>query len=169
VADEKNKEVAEGDGKKKGGMMPLVLVAVGAIAGGAGAVFATPKPEPIVVHTPPPQIVERDIEDVMSFVFNPQTKAGRAAVSCEFTFTYQVLEDRENEAVDLMEKNWKRAYSNVLLLLAATSNEELRTPSGKVDLARSIAAELEVSFFPGPEDNRVAKITDVLWEKWIVQ
>jgi flagellar basal body-associated protein FliL len=171
VAEDKKKD---GDGKSDGGkrkkgLPPFVMVAVGAIAGGAGVVFAVP-----------PKVVERTVEaktyadvdvthpDVIQHEFNPRTKAGKSMVRVALKFVYTVREDLEPAAFEQIKVNWDQAGSNSLLLLKTRSMEELQTEAGIRLLEKDLIDELDRTLFPAGDD-KVARVTRVMWTKWLMQ
>jgi hypothetical protein len=64
----KSKEGDKQAAPKKKGMPPIIFIALGAIAGGAGVPFLLPKPKPVVHEAPKePEYEEVQFEDKMSF------------------------------------------------------------------------------------------------------
>ena len=169
MADEKKKEEEGEEGKKKG-LPAIVLVAVGAIVGGAGAVFAIP-PKQVEVEHVEPELEMLDVQhpDLFEFQFNPRTQAGKAYVSANFYFVYRVREDLEEEAFELIKAHWDQAVHSILLLFRARTIAELNSANGHEILAKDIAAELDAALFGGSPDHKVATVTEVLWSKLIVQ
>lgn len=170
MAEEKKKEA---DGKaeagKKKGLPPLVMIAIGAIVGGAGVVFAVP-----------PKVVEKKVEerryeeidvthpDVIQHEFNPVVKAGKSMVRVALKFVYTVREDLETEAFEQVKANWEEANSNTLLLLKTRSMEHLNSEAGVRFLEKDLIDDLDHTLFPAGPD-KVAKVTRVLWQKWLMQ
>ncbi|MBL8754724.1 MAG: flagellar basal body-associated FliL family protein [Planctomycetes bacterium] len=178
MAEEKKKEgdgKAE-EGKKKKGLPPIVLIAVGAIVGGAGVVFAVP---PKVVEKPAEVKVYKTFDvthpDVIQHEFNPRTKAGKSMVRVAFKFVYEVREDLEKAAFEELKKNWEEVRSRSLLLLKTRSFEELNSEAGVRILENDMITELDRILFPMGEtvhangSNKVARVTKVLWDKWLMQ
>ena len=170
MADDKKKD---GDGKdegKKKGMSPIVLVAVGAIVGGSGAVFAVP-PKEVPVHVEEPVLAFVPVEhpDSLEFQFNPRTAAGKAYASAAFTFVYKVREDREQAAFEAIKANWSRARSHALLLFGSRTVADLNSEVGKLALTKDLIDDLDASLFPGHGDEKVAAVSEILWSKWILQ
>lgn len=172
MADEKSKEAdpkADG-GKKKKGLPPIVMIAIGAIAGGAGVVFAVP-PKTIAVkeEVKPVEFVDVTHPDVIQHEFNPRTKAGKGIGRVALKFVYRVREDQEETAFEQIKENWEQANSNVLLILKTRSMEELNSESGALTLQKDIQDDLDRTLFPGDPKTKVARVTRVMWSKWLMQ
>ncbi len=175
MADEKKKD---GDGKTEGvakrRLPAVMLVAAGAIAGGAGVVFAVP-PKVVEVKVEPRQLAEIDVThpDPLTKTFNPRSRAGKATARAEFQFVYTVREDREHEAFAAIQSNWVQANSDALMLLKNRSMEELTSDLGLRLLERDLVEELDRVLFPtvakptGPD--KVARVTRVLWREMLFQ
>ncbi|MBL8750668.1 MAG: flagellar basal body-associated FliL family protein [Planctomycetes bacterium] len=171
MAEEKQKEDPKADaGKKKKGLPPIVMIAVGAIAGGAGVVFAVP-PKTIEVkqEVKPVEYVDVTNPDVIQHEFNPRTKAGKGVGRVALKFVYRVREDQEKEAYDRIVENWEQANSNVLLILKTRSYEELQTEAGVRTLEKDILDDLDRTLFPGDPKTKIARVTRVMWSKWLMQ
>jgi hypothetical protein len=175
VADDKKKDGdGKGDGAAKKRLHALVLVAVGAVAGGAGVVCAVP-PKVVEVKVEPRQYGDVDVThpDPMKKTFNPRSRAGKGTARAEFKFVYTVREDREHEAFAAIKANWELANSNALMLLKNRSMEELQSDLGLRTLERDLIDELDRVLFPpqpgpaGPE--KVARVTRVLWGEMLFQ
>jgi flagellar basal body-associated protein FliL len=170
VAEEKKKEA---DGKAEAGkkkrLPPLVMIAVGAIVGGAGVVFAVP-PKVIEKKVEEPRYEEIDVThpDPIQHEFNPRTKAGKSVVRVALKFVYTVREDLETEAFEKVKANWEEATSNTLLLLKTRSMEELGSETGTRFLEKDLIDDLDHTLFPAGPD-KVAKVSRVLWTKWLAQ
>ena len=170
MSEEKKKDAdpkAE-DGKKKKGLPPIVMIAVGAIVGGAGVVFAIPPKtievaKPVVVY----EVIDVKHPDSMKKTFNPRTKAGKGTARVEFKFVYRVREDREAEAFELIKANWEQANSNALMLLKKRSMEELQSEAGMQILAKDLIDDLDQTIFGKGE--RVAKVANIIWIDWLLQ
>ncbi|MGE3171503.1 MAG: flagellar basal body-associated protein FliL [Planctomycetota bacterium] len=171
MADDTKKEAdGKGDGAKKKGLPPIILIAVGAAIGGAGVVFAVPpKQVEVPVHEPVHEFLPVQHPDLMEFQFNPRTAAGKKYASASFYFVYVVRDDMEAAAFESIKSHWDRARSNVLELLGARTMEELNAENGKRVLAKDLVDELNATLFPGGRDEKVAQVTEILWSKWIVQ
>lgn len=169
---EKDKKDApkEGEPAKKKGLPAIVLVAAGAMLGGGGVVFLVP---PAKVEVPVEKPVLKHIQvqhpDLMEYVFNPRTEAGKAVASFGLYFVYEVREDRETEAFEQIKTNWDRARSHCLVLLSARTLKELQGENAKRILAHELAEELDATLFPGPTDQRVARVVEVLWSRYMTQ
>ena len=71
------KQPPEGGGKQKGNMKPLMFLVVGAVAGGAGAVFMAPPKQLVKVIGPPQPVIEHvELPDLWEFTFNPRVERG---------------------------------------------------------------------------------------------
>jgi flagellar basal body-associated protein FliL len=170
VAEENDKaaEVEKSGGKKR--VPAVVLVAVGAMLGGAGVVLALPsRGSAVAIEKPPPKFVDVQHPDLMEHQFNPRMQAGNRFASAGFYFVYRVREDHEQEAFEAIKSNWDRARSNVLLLLRSRSVADLNADNGQVVLGKDLVEELDASLFPGKDDEKVARVTEILWSKWILQ
>jgi flagellar basal body-associated protein FliL len=172
VSDDKKKDAdpkAEEGKKKKKGLPPIVMIAVGAIVGGAGVVFAIPpKTVEVKVEEPVYEIVDVKHPDKISVTFNPRTKAGKGTARCVFKFTYRVREDLEDQAFEQVKANWEQAGSNALMLLRKRSMEELQSETGMQILAADMIADLDRTIFAGAEP-RIAKVVNVIWIEWLFQ
>jgi hypothetical protein len=175
VADEKKQD---GDGKTEGTpkkrLPSIVLVAVGAIAGGAGVVFAVP-PKVVEVKVEQRRLEDVDVThpDALKVTFNPRSRAGKGTARVEIKFVYTVREDREREAFTAIAANWDEANSKTLMLLKNRSMEELQSDLGLRTLERDLIDELDRVLFPsvakatGPD--KVARVTRVLWRDMLFQ
>jgi flagellar basal body-associated protein FliL len=172
VSDDKKKDAdpkAEEGKKKKKGLPPIVMIAVGAIVGGAGVVFAIPpKTVEVKVEEPVYEIVDVKHPDKITVTFNPRTKAGKGTARCVFKFTYRVREDLEDQAFEQVKANWEQAGSSALMLLRKRSMEELQSETGMQILAADMIAELDRTIFAGA-DPRIAKVANVIWIEWLFQ
>lgn len=171
MSDDKKKEAdpkAE-EGKKKKGLPPIVMIAVGAIVGGAGVVFAIPpKTVEVKVEEPVYELVDVRHPDSIKVTFNPRTKAGKGTARVEFKFVYRVREDLEEQAFEQIKANWEQANSNALMLLRKRSMEELQSETGMQILAADLIADLDRTLFATAEP-RIAKVVNVLWKDWLFQ
>jgi flagellar basal body-associated protein FliL len=172
VAEDKHKEAEgkDGGGAAKKRLPVVVWVAVGAMLGGAGMVVAVPPAKSeVVVEKPPPADIDVQHPDLMEHQFNPRTQAGKSYASAGFYFVYRVREDREQEAHAAIKANWDRARSNVLLLLRSRTVADLNADNGQLALSKDLIDELDASLFPGRDEDKVARVTEILWSKWILQ
>jgi flagellar basal body-associated protein FliL len=172
VSDDKKKE-GDGkadDGKKKKGLPPIVMIAVGAIVGGAGAVFAIP-PKTVEIKKAEPVYEMVDVlhPDVIQHEFNPRTKAGKGIGRVHFKFRYTVREDLESAAFEQIKSNWDQAQSNSLLLLKTRGMEELQSEAGIRMLEADMMADLDSTLFPPKGGEKVAKVNRIVWVKWLMQ
>ncbi len=171
MADDKKKDGdGKDDGKKKKGLPPIVLIAVGAAVGGAGVVFAVP-PKTVEVKVQEPVHEYQPIQhpDLIEVTCNPRTQAGKAYLSAAFYFVYTVRDDREAEAFESIKVHWDRARANVLMLVGSRTMAELNAENGKRVLAKDLVDELDATLFPGKKDEKVARVSEVLIVKWMVQ
>lgn len=172
MAEDKKKEgdgKAE-EGKKKKGLPAIVMVAVGAIVGGAGVVFAVPPKEKVVVQEPKRfEIIDVTHPDVIEHEFNPKSKAGRGIARFSFKFVYSVREDLEKDAFKLIQDNWETAKSNALDVLANRSIEELNSEAGRRILTSDLIDDLDRSLFPGKKEDKIARVERVIWVKRVHQ
>lgn len=171
MADDNKKE---GDGKvdggRKKGLPPIVLVAVGAALGGAGVVFAVP-PKKVEVHVQQAAHTFLSVQhpDLMEFQFNPRSDVGKKYASASFYFVYGVRDDREDAAFEAIKAHWDRARSNVLELLGSRTMSDLNADNGMRVLAKDLVDELDAALFPGTREDKPARVSEILWSKWIVQ
>lgn len=172
MAEEKKTEAdAKADGgKKKKGLPPLVLVAVGAIVGGAGVVFAVP-PKTVEVAQPVKvwEMLDVTHPDPIQHEFNPRTKAGKGIGRVALKFVYRVREDQEEAAFEQIKEHWELANSNVLLLLKTRSMEELNSESGVRMLEKDLIDDLDQTLFPEQDGQKLARVSRVMWTKWLMQ
>ena len=173
MADEKDQstgEQAEEQKKSKKSALPLVLmVLLGAVLGGAGVVFLTPKP-PAAPHGPPPSDIRLyDHPDPMEFTINPVVERGHKQAMIHFLFTYKAdSKDVVSAApggdagghgggadtghlppvLESIKVNWNRAYSRCLEVLSNQRAETLLDPDGKRMVKRMLIDELSVTLFP---------------------
>ena len=172
MADDKKKE-ADGkaeDGKKKKGLPPVVLVALGAALGGAGVVFAVP-PKTVEVKAPVVVLATEQIEhpDKLEFRFNPRAETGKSYASVSFTFEYSVREDKKDAAFEAIKHGWGRARSQVTELLCGMTAQELQSPGGKRILAKSLIETLDATLFPTDGHEKVATVNLVNWCDYMFQ
>lgn len=170
MADDKKKEENE-EGKKKG-LPAIVMIAIGAVVGGAGVVFAVP-PKTVVKEAPPPVFEDVFIThpDVLRKEFNPRQRTGKGVARVSFKFIYKVHQDvsktdKQDAAFELIKKHWDKANSVALELLRSRTLKELGSDSGTTILKHDLIERLNEAFF---EDDPVAQITDVMWVDWIMQ
>ena len=172
MADDKKKE--EGDeGKKKKGLPPLVMIAIGAIVGGAGVVFAVPA-KTVEVEKPAPVFEDVFVThpDVIKHEFNPRQRAGKGLARVSLKFIYKVHQDsekkdKEHEAFELIKKNWDMAKYQSLLLLKSRSIKELNSEAGVRLLEHDMMVELNRAFFG--EEDPIAAVSGVMFPSIIVQ
>lgn len=172
MADEKKKEENE-EGKKKKGLPAIVMIAIGAVVGGAGVVFAIP-PKTVVEQAPPPVFEDVFIThpDVIKKEFNPRQRTGKGVARVSFKFIYKVHQDvtkhdMQDAAFELIKKNWDMANSASLELLRSRSIKEFGSESGSAILKHDLIERLNGAFFP--DEHPVAQVTDVMWVDWLMQ
>jgi hypothetical protein len=152
------------------GAPSLSLVAVAAIAAGAGVVFAMPpKVDEMQVGKRSFGSVDMTHPDPISHQFNPRTRAGKGLASIELRFVYRVRQDQERAAAQQIAQNWLFANSNVLVLLKSLSWEELSSESAGQMLERAVIDELDRTLFPTVAGRKLARVTRVVWTKWLMQ
>lgn len=168
--DKKNEGDAKAEGKKKKGLPTIVLVAVGAILGGAGVVFAVP-PKVKEVHTQQKQLEILDIThpDVVEHAYNPKSKAGRGIATMQFKFVYTVSEDREKDAFEQVKEHWDLAKSNTLEILTNRTIEEFTSEQGLRSLEKDLIDDLDRTLFPLKKGEKIARVTRVIWVKRLYQ
>jgi flagellar basal body-associated protein FliL len=171
MAEEKKKEadakVAEG---KKKGLPAIIMVAVGAIVGGVGVVFAVPpKEKVVVVNEKPPVWLDIIHPDEIQHEFNPKSSSGRSIARIAFKFYYSVPEVREEDAFHLIKDRWEEGKANALEVLSNRSIAELNSEAGRRHLERDLVEDLDRTFFPGTKDTKFARVTRVLISKRITQ
>lgn len=156
--------------KARKGIPALILVAVGAMIGGAGTVFALqPKKVEKKQEKPPVKQIQVQHPDLMEYVFNPRTETGKAAASVSFYFVYEVAEDREKEGFEQIKANWDRARGRCMLTLKSRMVKDLNSESGLQVLAKDLIVELDACLFPTSKGDKVARVTEVLWAKILTQ
>ncbi|MBX3462934.1 MAG: hypothetical protein KF830_07170 [Planctomycetes bacterium] len=171
MAEEKPKEA---DGKpaapRKKGPSPLVLIAIGAVLGGAGVVFAVP-PKTIEVAAPVKVYETIDVThpDPIQHEFNPRTKAGKGIGRVALKFVYRVREDQEAAAFAQIKEHWELANSNALLLLKTRTMEELQSEAGVRMLEKDLLDDLDRTLFPEHGGQKLARVSRVMWSKWLMQ
>ena len=166
MAEEKDTKPPEGGGKKKGSMKPLVFLAIGAVAGGAGVVTMAPKREVVKVVGPPqPEIEQVEVPDLLEFTFNPRVERGQKLAQVSFYIVIKQDKHKEAEVTKALKTNWNRAYSRCMEVLANTPAANLNTPDGKPKLRARLCDELSATLFP----DGIATVDDLLWKKFGVQ
>ena len=173
MADDKKKEDQGDDGKKKKGLPAIVMIAIGAIVGGAGVAFAIPS-KTIETVAPPPVFEEVHVmhPDLIQHAFNPRQRSGKGVAKIAFKFVYTVVQDVakkdvEHAAFQQIEENWARAKGDSLTLLRSRSYEELNSAEGTKILEHDLLELLSHTLFPG--EHPTARVTEVIWEEWLLQ
>ena len=168
MAEDKTKQGGPAGARKT--LLSVTLVALGAIAGGAGVVVAVPpKTVEVQVKEPVYEVVDVVHPDPILHEFNPRTKVGKGIARVQLKFVYTVREDREQQAFARIEQQWEQVISNVLVLLKSRSMEELRSEVGVAMLEKELIDDLDRTLFPGKGDQKVARVTRVMWSKWLLQ
>ena len=169
MADDKKKEDSNDEGKKKG-MSPLVMIAIGALVGGAGVVFAIPpKTVEVVVETPPPEYLEVEHPDLILHTFNPRQRAGKGVAKVSFRFVFTVREDLHDQAYEAMKQHWNMANSKVLSVLRSRSVKELQSETGERMLEHDLIQALNEVFFHVDDGEPIAEITEIMWGEILLQ
>lgn len=167
---EENRKPGDASAGAKRSLLPVILVALGAIAGGAGVVVAVPpKTVEVQVREPVYELVDVVHPDPILHEFNPRSKVGKGIARVQLKFVYTVREDRESKAFARIEQQWEQVISNVLVLLKSRSMEELRSEAGVARLEKELIDDLDRTLFPGKGDQKVARVTRVMWSKWLLQ
>lgn len=172
MADEKKKE--EGDeGKKKKGLPAIVMIAIGAVVGGAGVVFAVP-PKEVIKLAPPPVMEDVFIKhpDVIKKEFNPRQRTGKGVARVSFKFVYKVHQEKgthkvEKAAFKQIEENWDKANAAALNLFRSKSIKELEAGKHTAILEHDLIQELNSVFFAG--EHQIAEVTEVWFTDWLMQ
>ena len=151
-------------------MLSFALIAVGAMAGGAAVVVAVPKKTvDVQVREPVYELVDVVHPDPILHEFNPRSKVGKGIARVQLKFVYTVREDREQKAFARIEQQWEQVISNVLVLLKSRSMEDLRSDTGVAMLEKELIDDLDGTLFPGKGDQKIARVTRVMWSKWLLQ
>ncbi len=171
MAEDTKKEDGSEEGKKKG-MSPLVLIAIGALVGGAGVVFAVPaKTVEVHVAEPAPEWSEPTYHpDVIEHTFNPVQDVGRGTAKFDFTFMYRYREDVEAEALKTMQAYMRLAESNTFKLLEQRSMKQLRSSAGLAAVEADLLDELNATLFKDfNADEKLAEVTAIVWQGRLFQ
>ena len=182
---EDDKEPEEVEKKTRSGLLPVLLVAVGAAIGGAGVVVLSPKPLPVEPGPPAPEIVAYEHPEPLAFVFNPQVKRGSKTAQVEIKFVYEadrrlVEGDRPRggesaggepatavrlpPVLDAIKTYWNKASARCFEVLSNQDVDTLQSPDGKRYIKRLLIDELNATLFPEQQ----AKVVDVYLMKMIV-
>ncbi|MBL8722676.1 MAG: hypothetical protein JNK49_01450 [Planctomycetes bacterium] len=171
MADDKKKDGGDKaqEGKKKG-LPAIVMVAIGALVGGAGVVFAVP-PKEKIVHVEEKKLEDIDVThpDEIQHEFNPKSNAGRGIARLAFKFVYTVREDLEEDAFTSIKTHWELGKAISLEVLSNRSIQELNSELGRRQLERDLVDELDRTLFPGKKDEKVARVTRVFITRRIQQ
>lgn len=166
MADEKKKpEGEEAEGKKKG-LPAIVLVALGAAAGGAGTVFMSPKQvEDHGPVEPTPDFQLKEHPDVVKLHFNPMQERGSNLAKVEFHFVYKLDVNREEEVLEAIKTNWNQMFSRVLFRLRRETPNSLRDQDANDLLAHDLISEMSLALFPEGQ----AVVKDIVWKSFYIQ
>lgn len=170
MAEEKEDQEEDRKPPKKG-LPAIIMVAAGAILGGAGVVFFIPKHEPKpdlnqVVSREPILWEPTDVE--LNFRFNPLTERGKAFGQVSFTISFLVQPGKLEEAEESVASRLNQARSRCLELLSSQSVTELSSVDGKKHLKRLLMDELTYSLFPGYKGERIAVVDDIFWTSFLI-
>ncbi len=171
MADDKNKK-KEGEDKKKGPLIPLILVSVGAALGGGGVVMFTKPPDKHVADKPKPkEYLKVKTKEEMAFTFNPVKERGTSSARFRLKFVYLVEKKNEGKAHESLRNRWDLAYDRCLEVLTGSNAKELKSPEGKQRLKRRLVDELTIMLFPeDPKtEARVAQVQTVLFLEYFFQ
>lgn len=178
MADDKKKDEQGDDAKKKKGLSPVIMIALGAIIGGAGVVFAVPpKTETIVEPAPEFEEVHVMHPDLIQQTFNPRQRAGKGVMKISFRFVYTVTQEKntkgvEHAAFELIKKYWERADGIAGELLRSRTYEQLQSESGEKilehDMIKALTGELFSKDLPEGQEP-IAKVTEIIWKDWLTQ
>ncbi len=171
MADDKDKK-EEGEGKKKGPIIPLILVSIGAALGGGGVVMFTKPPEKHVDNKPKSkEYLKVKTKDEMSFIFNPVKERGTTSARFRLKFVYLVEKKNKDKAHESLKNRWDLAYDRCLEVLTGSNAKELKSPEGKQGLKRRLVDELTIMLFPeDPKtEARVAQVEMVLFLEYFFQ
>ncbi|MFT4512146.1 MAG: flagellar basal body-associated protein FliL [Planctomycetota bacterium] len=178
MADDKKKEDQGDEAKKKKGLSPVIMIALGAIVGGAGVVFAIPpKTETIVAPAPEFEDVHVMHPDLIQQTFNPKQRAGKGVMKMSFYFVYTLTQEKgkadiEHAAFELIVKNWKRASSDAGSVLRSRSYEELSSESGMKLLEHDLLEALTEAMFAHdlPEGQEpIARVSEIMVNELLKQ
>ena len=163
---------AQPEKKKKKGLPSVVLIALGAILGGAGIVFGMPSGQTEEVSQPKVQqpLKVHLKKNPMEITFNPRSSSGKAFGQVAFTFVYQ-LENRDDldESLQMVKDYWDGAKSECMKLLRNRDYKEFRTEDGLTLLERDLRDELTYQLFPGTNEGRIARVIKIWWDEILVQ
>lgn len=171
MADDKDKQ-EESKGKKKGPLIPLILVSIGAGLGGGGVVVFTKPPDKHVDDKPKAkEFLRVKTKEEMSFIFNPVKERGTTSARFRLKFIYLVEKKNEKKAHESLKNRWDLAYDRCLEVLTGYKAKELKSPEGKQGLKRRLVDELTIMLFPeDPKTKaRVAVVEMVLFGEYFFQ
>ena len=150
---------------KKRRLLPIILVAVGAILGGAGTAFFLPKMNPASRQPVQPRIVTATHPDVIELVFNPRTEHGHKQARVSFNIRYEADMNERDRILALMAEHWDLMRSRALMTLMRRTPQELHSDDGIRHLTSDLVKELQSALFPDDD----AKIVDIAIQQIIVQ
>lgn len=159
MVDDKKKDAdAKAESGKKKGLPAIVMIAVGAVLGGAGVVLAVP-PKKVEVPVAKPALRIQPIRhpDQLEVTFNPLVDAGKGFASIKFKFSYDVREDLVETAGQQVIDNWDRARSECLFMLCGRTSRDLNNNRA---LAKDLMDTLDKALFPD-DGHKIAHVTEV--------
>jgi len=160
VADDKKKD-AEGTPGKKKGIPAIVMVVVGAIAGGAGVVTMLP-PKTVEVVKEPEQITYERIwlKEEIPHAFNPKGSTHRLATFA-FKIEYTVRTELKEQALERIKARKVLAESVSLDLLQRRTPEELQHADAKAILRDELRQELDRCIFGEVGKDPIARVSAI--------
>ena len=171
---EEKKDAGDEPEKKGGIMKPLILVAAGAVLGGAGVVVAVPKEDPNAhsKEVKDPGSKRLLCPDPFAMTFNPRVNSGKALASLKIKFVYEVKwhsHDEKEQHEQLAEVNgfikthWDEADAAIQRILRNTHIDTFQGDEAELLLKEDIKDELMYRLFPVNEaDERVAEVVSVM-------
>ncbi|MFM1871463.1 MAG: hypothetical protein RL398_885 [Planctomycetota bacterium] len=159
MADDKKKDAEAKPGKKKA-VPAIVMVVVGAIAGGAGVVTMLP-PKTVEVVKEPEQITYERIwvKEAIEHAFNP--KGSKRLASFSFKYEFIVRTELKEQALELIRSKRYPAEDVSLALLQKRTPEELQREDTKAILKNDLIRELDRCIFGEIGKDPIARVTDI--------
>ena len=144
-------------------MPPLVLIAVGAVLGGAGVVLGVPA-KTVEVPVSQRELTYENVlhEDVITKTFNPKTRAGQKVAKVSFQFRFTCREDRFDAAYELVANRWEDGLGAVGKVLRRTSVKELTTETGETMLEARLVDALNAELFHADGGEALAEVTKIV-------
>lgn len=159
MADDKKKDAEAKPGKKRA-IPAIVMVVVGAIAGGAGVVTMLPPKTVEVVKEP--EVIEYKnpwVKEEIGHTFNPRDSKRLATVALKLRFTAR--NELEEQAVELIKSNWPVVNAVTLEFLKRRTVEELGNSTAEQVMRREIQEELNRRLFAEVGKEPIARISDI--------